>query len=169
LRYESESIETPSSSLILAESDYGWPGLSNKASLRPEFGGDYHDLTYVTEPQVAGLVLIRIQDLRSSQAGLFLGHYVAGAVVGTDTIGGKAIQRRLSWSSTPAILRRHRRPGGGFGTFGRALSQAGRAATESRSMARVSVKSSSMGLRTARPRVAEVWSVGRFRDKRVRT
>jgi hypothetical protein len=56
---------------------------------------DYHDLTLIAEPQVTSLILVRIYDLRTGQAGFFVGSYVAGKVVGTDTIGGKTVQHRV--------------------------------------------------------------------------
>src|SRR5712692_1367260 len=55
--------------------------------------GEYYDPTYYAPPQLTGLVLLRIRDLKSGRAGVFVGPYVAGDVVGTDTIDGKAVQQ----------------------------------------------------------------------------
>jgi hypothetical protein len=70
--------------------------------------GAYYDFAYVAEPPVTGTLLIRIHDIRSDKAGVFVGPYGAGRVVGTDTIGGKAVQQHadlvLDASHPPALL-----------------------------------------------------------------
>jgi hypothetical protein len=53
--------------------------------------GDYFDPTYVVPRTIKGIVLIRIRDLKTGQAGVFVGPYAAGDVVGTDTIDGKTV------------------------------------------------------------------------------
>jgi hypothetical protein len=55
--------------------------------------GDYFDVTYVADPQFTGIALVRIRDLESDRVGVFVGPYASGAVVGTDTIGGKTVQQ----------------------------------------------------------------------------
>jgi hypothetical protein len=55
--------------------------------------GGYYDPTYYAGPQLSGIVLVRIRDLRTGRAGVFVGRYAAGTVVGTDTIDGKAVQQ----------------------------------------------------------------------------
>ncbi len=55
--------------------------------------GDYFDAIYVADPQVTGIVLVRIHDIQSDRVGVFIGPYGAGSVVGTDTIGSKAAQQ----------------------------------------------------------------------------
>lgn len=68
--------------------------------------GDYFDATYVADPQVTGIVLVRIHDIQSDRVGVFIGPYGAGGVVGTDTIGSKAAQQHaelvLNASHPPA-------------------------------------------------------------------
>jgi hypothetical protein len=70
--------------------------------------GDYFDATYFADPQVTGIVLVRIHDIRSDRGGVFIGPYGAGSVVGTDTIGGKAVQQQselvLNASHPPATF-----------------------------------------------------------------
>jgi len=56
--------------------------------------GVYYDPTYYAGPQLSGLVLLRIRDLETGRAGVFVGPYAAGEVVGTDTINGKTLQQR---------------------------------------------------------------------------
>lgn len=55
--------------------------------------GDYFDVTYLADPQLTGIVLVRIRDLESSRIGVFVGPYAAGSVVGTDTIDGNVVQQ----------------------------------------------------------------------------
>jgi hypothetical protein len=55
--------------------------------------GGYYDPTYYAGPQLSGIVLIRIRDLRTGRAGVFVGPNAAGNVVGMDTIDGKAEQQ----------------------------------------------------------------------------
>jgi hypothetical protein len=55
--------------------------------------GEYFDVTYFTEPQLTGLVLVRIRDLKSDRPAVFVGPHAAGAVVGTDTIAGIPVQQ----------------------------------------------------------------------------
>jgi len=62
-------------------------------TLRNTAFGVYFDLTYFTEPQLTGLVLVRIRDLKNDRPVVFVGPYAAGAVVGTDTIDGKVVQQ----------------------------------------------------------------------------
>jgi hypothetical protein len=52
---------------------------------------EYYDPTYYGGPQLTGLVLLRIRDLNTGRAGIFVGPYAVGDVVGTDTIDGKAV------------------------------------------------------------------------------
>jgi hypothetical protein len=70
--------------------------------------GAYYDFAYVAEPPVTSAVLIRIHDIQSDKTGVFVGPYGAGRVVGTDTIGGKAVQQHadlvLDASHPPASL-----------------------------------------------------------------
>lgn len=54
--------------------------------------GEYFDPTYYARPQLTGIVLLRIRDLMTGRAGVFVGPYAAGDVVGTDTISGQAVQ-----------------------------------------------------------------------------
>src|SRR5260370_11960569 len=54
--------------------------------------GGYYDPTYYAGPQLTGIVLIRIRDLKTGRAGVFVGPSAAGNVVGMDTIDGKAVQ-----------------------------------------------------------------------------
>jgi len=55
--------------------------------------GDYFDVSYVADPQFTGIALIRIRDLEIARAGVFVGPYAAGGVVGTDTIAGNPVQQ----------------------------------------------------------------------------
>lgn len=55
--------------------------------------GEYYDPTYYAGPQLTGLVLLRTRDLVSGRAGVFVGPYAVGDVVGTDTIDGKAVEQ----------------------------------------------------------------------------
>jgi hypothetical protein len=55
--------------------------------------GGYFDPTYYAGPQLSGIVLIRLRDLRTGQAGVFVGPNAAGNVIGMDTIDGKAVQQ----------------------------------------------------------------------------
>lgn len=68
--------------------------------------GDYFDPTYSVPRELKGLVLIRIRDLNSGKAGVFVGPYAAGEVVGRDTIDGKVVEHRayavLDLSHPPA-------------------------------------------------------------------
>jgi hypothetical protein len=70
--------------------------------------GDYFDATYIAAPQLTGIILVRIHDIRGDRVGVFIGPYAAGRVVGTDTIGGKAVQQQaelvLDASHHPATL-----------------------------------------------------------------
>jgi hypothetical protein len=67
--------------------------LSGKGLQATSPWGDYYDPTYYADPQLTGIVLLRIRDLKSGVVGVFVGPYAAGDVVGTDTIGGKAIKQ----------------------------------------------------------------------------
>lgn len=55
--------------------------------------GEYFDPTYYGGPQLTGIVLLRIRDLITGRAGVFVGPYAAGDVVGADTISGQAVQQ----------------------------------------------------------------------------
>lgn len=55
--------------------------------------GEYYDPTYYAGPQLNGLVLLRTRDLMTGRAGVFVGPYAVGEVVGTDTIDSKAVQQ----------------------------------------------------------------------------
>jgi hypothetical protein len=55
--------------------------------------GQYFDPTYYAGPQLTGIVLLRIRDLMTGRAGVFVGPYAAGDVVGSDTIGGMTVQQ----------------------------------------------------------------------------
>jgi hypothetical protein len=82
---------------------YGFGGLQATTGW-----GDYYDATYIADPQLTGIVLVRIHDIRSDRVGVFIGPYGAGSVVGTDTIGGKAVQQQaelvLDASHPPATF-----------------------------------------------------------------
>src|SRR5260370_5250349 len=52
--------------------------------------GGYYDPTYYAGPQLTGIVLLRIRDLRTGRAGGFVGPNAARNVGGMDTIDGKA-------------------------------------------------------------------------------
>lgn len=51
----------------------------------------FYDVAYLAGPSVHGVVLVRIQTLDGVHKGVFAGKYASGAVVGTDTIGGKQV------------------------------------------------------------------------------
>jgi hypothetical protein len=53
--------------------------------------GWYFGVTYWTNPELRGLVLIRGRDLRNGTPVVFLGEYGAGQVTGTDTLDGKTV------------------------------------------------------------------------------
>src|SRR5260370_23054831 len=55
--------------------------------------GGYYDPTYYAGPQLTGIVLLRIRDLRTGRPGVFIGPNAAGNVVGMDTIDGKTVQQ----------------------------------------------------------------------------
>jgi hypothetical protein len=61
----------------------GGNGLSTSKSL-------YFDVTFFTDPTVSGVVLIRGRQLGGRLNVVYVGDYAAGAVVGSDSIGGKA-------------------------------------------------------------------------------
>ena len=106
--------------------------------------GEYHDVTYVADPQLTGIALIRARDLKSDRAVVFIGAYAAGGVVGPDTIDGGAVQQHadlvLDASYHPATSGTSK---GGVGTFDRASPPAGPGASVSGSTAHISVRSSS--------------------------
>jgi hypothetical protein len=54
--------------------------------------GDYYDATYSADQKLRGIVLIRLRDLKTGQAGVFVGSIAAGEVIGTDTIDGKTVE-----------------------------------------------------------------------------
>jgi hypothetical protein len=57
--------------------------------------GQYADVLWIVEPQVTGLVLIRGRDAANHELALvYVGHYAAGAVIGTDTLGGPPFVQR---------------------------------------------------------------------------
>jgi hypothetical protein len=100
--------------------------------------GEYYDPTYYAPPQLTGLVLLRLRDLKTGRAGVFVGPYAAGDVVGTDTIDGKAVQQHaevvLDASHHPATSSRSKWgiwdvrqgwPTGWSGCFGFQLDGAG--------------------------------------------
>ncbi|GAC1509708.1 MAG: hypothetical protein NVS1B3_11960 [Candidatus Dormibacteraceae bacterium] len=68
--------------------------------------GEYYDASYYSDGKVKGIVLIRIRDLKTGKAGVFVGPYAAGDVVGTDTIDGKVVEQHafavLDLSHPPA-------------------------------------------------------------------
>ncbi len=54
--------------------------------------GSYGDVVWAFEPQVTGLVLIRGRDtVNQTLPVVYIGPYAAGAVIGTDTVGGKRV------------------------------------------------------------------------------
>jgi len=57
--------------------------------------GFYFDVTFVTEPQVKGWILVRARDaVDHTIPVVFVGPYAAGAVIGTDTINGTLVTQR---------------------------------------------------------------------------
>ena len=68
--------------------------LSGKGISATTTWGEYFDPTYYAGPQVTGVVLLRIRDLKTGHAGVFVGPDAAGDVVGTDTISGNTVQQR---------------------------------------------------------------------------
>ena len=56
--------------------------------------GYYFDVTYFTDPNLSGPVLVRGRDLMSNRIVVFVGTNSAGAVVGTDTQAGSKITQR---------------------------------------------------------------------------
>lgn len=100
--------------------------------------GEYYDPTYYVPPQLTGIVLLRTRDLKSGRAGVFVGPYAAGDVVGTDTIDSKPVQQHaevvLDASHHPATSSRSKWgiwnvrqgwPTGWSGCFGFQLDGAG--------------------------------------------
>ena len=67
--------------------------LSGKGLQASTTWGDYYDPTYYAGPQLTGIVLLRIRDIMTGRAGVFVGPYAAGDVVGTDTIDGSPVQQ----------------------------------------------------------------------------
>jgi len=67
--------------------------LSGKGVQATSKWGEYYDPTYYADRQVSGIVLIRIRDLKTGEAGVFVGPNAAGEVVGTDTIDGTAVEQ----------------------------------------------------------------------------
>lgn len=53
--------------------------------------GTYFDVTYETEPQLTGLVLVRGRDLYDGSPLVYTGQYSAGDTIGSDTIDGKLV------------------------------------------------------------------------------
>ena len=49
----------------------------------------YFDVTYITDPSVQGVVLVRINDVSGKYQGRFVGPLAAGAMLGTDSIEGQ--------------------------------------------------------------------------------
>jgi len=49
----------------------------------------YFDVTYMTDPSVQGIVLVRINDLRGKYSGRFVGPLATGTMVGTDSVRGQ--------------------------------------------------------------------------------
>lgn len=49
----------------------------------------YFDVTYITDPSVHGVVLVRINDLSGTYHGRFVGPLATGARLGTDSIQGQ--------------------------------------------------------------------------------
>lgn len=49
----------------------------------------YFDVTYITDPSVQGVVLVRINDLSGKYHGRFVGPLAVGALLGTDSINGQ--------------------------------------------------------------------------------
>ena len=56
--------------------------------------GYYFDVTYFTDPNLSGPVLVRGRDLMSNRIVVFVGTNSAGTVVGTDTQAGSKITQR---------------------------------------------------------------------------
>jgi hypothetical protein len=50
---------------------------------------DYFDVTYITDPSVQGVVLVRINDLSGKYHGRFVGPLATGAMLGTNSIRGQ--------------------------------------------------------------------------------
>jgi hypothetical protein len=77
--------------------------------------GYYFDVSWITSPDLTGLVLVRGGDLMSNRKGVFVGTYSAGAVVGTDTVAGSQVAQRaellLDAGHPPS------RRNGGYGFF----------------------------------------------------
>lgn len=55
---------------------------------------DYFDATFFTGPAVAGVVLLRGQQIDGGHKVVFVGPYATGSVVGTDTILGESAELR---------------------------------------------------------------------------
>jgi hypothetical protein len=55
--------------------------------------GRYFFLTASTDPGLSGLVLIRVEDVRSGQRVVFVNQYAAGPTLGTDTLRGSTVQQ----------------------------------------------------------------------------
>jgi hypothetical protein len=65
-------------------------GLAGQATSK---WGKYYDPVYSADRKLKGIVLIRIRDLMTGEAGIFVGPYAAGDVVGTDTIDGNTVEQ----------------------------------------------------------------------------
>ena len=60
--------------------------------------GQYADVVWIVKPQVTGLVLIRGRDAANHDLALvYVGHYAAGPVIGTDTLGGAPFVQRAEF------------------------------------------------------------------------
>jgi hypothetical protein len=77
--------------------------------------GYYFDVTWVTDANLAGPVLVRGRDLMSDRILVFVGAYSAGAVVGTDTQAGSQLVQRAELVLDPKHP--HSRVTGGYGYF----------------------------------------------------
>lgn len=51
----------------------------------------FYKVSYLADPTVTGVVLVRIATLDGAHRGVFVGPYGAGPVTGTDTIDGKRV------------------------------------------------------------------------------
>jgi hypothetical protein len=54
----------------------------------------FYKVSYLADPTVTGVVLVRIATLDGAHKGVFVGLYGAGPVTGTDTIDGKRVDLR---------------------------------------------------------------------------
>jgi len=96
--------------------DYGTgPVYANGGPETQTSWGYYFDVTWVTDANLTGPVLVRGRDLMSNRILVFVGAYSAGAVVGTDTGAASPQVQRAELVLDPKHP--HSRVTGGYGYF----------------------------------------------------